>query len=162
MQFALRAPLAFFCTTGGIFTGAYGTTHNFVMAHRSVSNGGRGAAFCSPLHTSLHLRQFQRHRSLSSPTSQAGARRPGRVFVSMSATQKIFFVLGNAGSGKGTQCAKLVDEFGLDHVSAGDLLRAEVQTKSERGAMIDAIIKEGHIVPGHITIELLKAAIEST
>eukprot|EP01084_Bolivina_argentea_P146063 255861_1 len=37
----------------------------------------------------------------------------------------VFFVLGGPGAGKGTQCANLVNEFGLVHLSAGDLLRCE-------------------------------------
>ena len=40
---------------------------------------------------------------------------------------KITFVLGGPASGKGTQCAKLVEEFGYTHISTGDLFRAEIQ-----------------------------------
>ena len=40
---------------------------------------------------------------------------------------KIVFVLGGPASGKGTQCANLVTEFGYTHISTGDLFRAEVQ-----------------------------------
>lgn len=39
---------------------------------------------------------------------------------------KITFVLGGPASGKGTQCQKLVEEFGYTHISTGDLFRAEV------------------------------------
>lgn len=39
---------------------------------------------------------------------------------------KITFVLGGPASGKGTQCEKLVEEFGYTHISTGDLFRAEV------------------------------------
>jgi len=39
---------------------------------------------------------------------------------------KIVFVLGGPASGKGTQCANLVKEFGYCHISTGDLFRAEV------------------------------------
>lgn len=39
---------------------------------------------------------------------------------------KITFVLGGPASGKGTQCSKLVEEFGYTHISTGDLFRAEV------------------------------------
>lgn len=41
------------------------------------------------------------------------------------------------GAGKGTQCGKLVAECGFIHLSAGDLLRAEITSGSEHGAMID-------------------------
>lgn len=76
--------------------------------------------------------------------------------------QRIFFVLGGPGSGKGTQCSNIVEQFGFAHFSAGDLLRAEVKSGSERGVMIGDMIKDGKIVPGEITIELLKNAIAGT
>ena len=42
-------------------------------------------------------------------------------------------VLGGPGSGKGTQCEKIVETFGFKHLSAGDLLRREIASKSEFG-----------------------------
>lgn len=72
----------------------------------------------------------------------------------------VVFVLGGPGSGKGTQCAKLVNEYKFVHLSAGDLLREEKNTEgSEFGELIDHYIKEGLIVPQEITINLLKNAI---
>lgn len=71
----------------------------------------------------------------------------------------VYFVLGNAGSGKGSQCAKLVEKYGFAHLSAGDLLRAEVASGSPQGEMIEEMITEGKIVPGEVTIGLLKTAI---
>ena len=38
---------------------------------------------------------------------------------------KVIFVMGGPGSGKGTQCDKIVDEYGVKHLSTGDLLREE-------------------------------------
>lgn len=72
----------------------------------------------------------------------------------------LVFVLGGPGSGKGTQCAKLVAEKQFVHLSAGDLLRAE-QTRegSKYGAMIAECIKEGTIVPQEVTVALLHQAI---
>ncbi|PKI73720.1 hypothetical protein CRG98_005961, partial [Punica granatum] len=43
----------------------------------------------------------------------------------------VVFVLGGPGSGKGTQCANIVKHFGFTHLSAGDLLRAEIKSGSE-------------------------------
>lgn len=43
---------------------------------------------------------------------------------------KFIFVLGGPASGKGTQCEKMVEEFGYTHISTGDLLRAEMQKVS--------------------------------
>lgn len=72
----------------------------------------------------------------------------------------VIFVLGGPGSGKGTQCAKLVNDYKFVHLSAGDLLRKEQNTPdSEFGNLIGHYIKEGLIVPQEITINLLKNAI---
>lgn len=62
------------------------------------------------------------------------------------------------GSGKGTQCAKLVEKHGWVHLSAGDLLRAEKASGSSLGLEIKAIIDKGNCVPGSVTCELLKNA----
>uniref|UniRef100_A0A0E0HMD2 adenylate kinase n=1 Tax=Oryza nivara TaxID=4536 RepID=A0A0E0HMD2_ORYNI len=72
---------------------------------------------------------------------------------------KIIFVLGGPGSGKGTQCSNIVEHFDFIHLSAGELLRAEINSGSENGTMIDTIITEGKIVPSEITIKLLQEAI---
>eukprot|EP00900_Chrysochromulina_parva_P016511 jgi/Chrpa1/24861/Chrysochromulina_OHIO_Genome00001432-RA len=53
----------------------------------------------------------------------------------------VVFVLGGPGSGKGTQCAKLIERYGAAHFSAGDLLREEVKKGTEQGKMIDEMIK---------------------
>ncbi|GAA0155897.1 hypothetical protein Leryth_000088 [Lithospermum erythrorhizon] len=74
----------------------------------------------------------------------------------------VVFVLGGPGSGKGTQCANIVQQFGYTHLSAGDLLRAEIKSGSENGTMIQNMIKEGKIVPSEVTIKLLhRAMLES-
>ncbi|XP_044491924.1 UMP-CMP kinase 3-like isoform X2 [Mangifera indica] len=74
----------------------------------------------------------------------------------------VVFVLGGPGSGKGTQCENIVNHFGYTHLSAGDLLRAEIKSGSENGTMIQNMIKEGKIVPSEVTIKLLqKAMLES-
>uniref|UniRef100_A0A0E0GDL0 adenylate kinase n=1 Tax=Oryza nivara TaxID=4536 RepID=A0A0E0GDL0_ORYNI len=70
----------------------------------------------------------------------------------------VVFVLGGPGSGKGTQCANIVEHFGFIHLSAGDLLRAEIKSGSENGTMIENMIKEGKIVPSEVTIKLLQEA----
>lgn len=71
----------------------------------------------------------------------------------------VVFVLGGPGAGKGTQCAKIVEEYGYAHLSAGDLLRAERKSGSDKGQMIDEYIREGKIVPVEVTIRLLMDAI---
>ena len=70
----------------------------------------------------------------------------------------VIFVLGGPGSGKGTQSAKLVTEFGVVHLSAGDLLREERASGSENAKLIEDFIREGKIVPVVITVNLIKKA----
>lgn len=45
-------------------------------------------------------------------------------------------LIGGPGSGKGTQCSKIVENFGFTHLSAGDLLQAEVKSGSEKGSAL--------------------------
>ncbi|XP_057970716.1 UMP-CMP kinase 3-like isoform X3 [Malania oleifera] len=72
----------------------------------------------------------------------------------------IIFVLGGPGSGKGTQCNLLVRHFGFTHLSAGDLLQAEIESGSENGTMILEFKKEGKIVPSEVTVKLLEQAMQ--
>jgi UMP-CMP kinase len=74
----------------------------------------------------------------------------------------ITFVLGGPGSGKGTQCLKIVETFGFTHLSAGDLLRREISSNTENGAMILETIKEGNIVPSELTVKLIQREVESS
>jgi len=70
----------------------------------------------------------------------------------------IFFVCGGPGSGKGTQCDKIVKEYGFTHLSSGDLLRDEVASGSERGQELNAIMQQGQLVPLTTVLELVKDA----
>ena len=74
---------------------------------------------------------------------------------------KVLFVLGGPGAGKGTQCAMLSSEYGMQHLSAGELLREEIASGSSTGKMIATIINEGKIVPVQISLDLIRAKIES-
>lgn len=74
----------------------------------------------------------------------------------------ISFVLGGPGSGKGTQCAKIVKNYGLTHLSAGELLRREIASNSEYGTTILNTIKEGKIVPSEVTVSLIQKEMESS
>ncbi|BDD56548.1 hypothetical protein MPDQ_002830 [Monascus purpureus] len=71
----------------------------------------------------------------------------------------VVFVLGGPGSGKGTQSAHLVKDYGFTHLSAGDLLRAEQNRPgSQYGDLIRSYIRDGKIVPMEITVALLSNA----
>lgn len=74
----------------------------------------------------------------------------------------VVFVLGGPGAGKGTQSENLVRDYGFNHLSAGDLLRAEqVREGSEYGELIRHHIREGTIVPMEVTVALLSNAMAS-
>jgi UMP-CMP kinase len=73
----------------------------------------------------------------------------------------VIFVLGGPGSGKGTQCSKMVTDYSFVHLSAGDLLRAERDREgSELGELINSYIVEGKIVPVAITCKLIENAMK--
>jgi len=75
----------------------------------------------------------------------------------------VVFVLGGPGVGKGTQCARLVQDFGFCHLSAGDLLRHEQDREgSKYGEMIKEYIRDGKIVPSEVTVKLLENAMHET
>ena len=59
-------------------------------------------------------------------------------------------ILGRQGSGKGTQCARLMESFGSVHISTGDMLRAAVATGTELGRQAEAIMEAGELVPDEI------------
>ncbi|KAM4807049.1 adenylate kinase isoenzyme 5 isoform X1 [Marmota marmota marmota] len=71
---------------------------------------------------------------------------------------KIIFMMGGPGSGKGTQCEKLVEKYGFTHLSTGELLRKELASTSERSKLIRDIMERGDLVPSGIVLELLKEA----
>ena len=56
-------------------------------------------------------------------------------------------ILGGPGSGKGTQCARIVEQFGYTHLSTGDLLRKEVQSGSPRSKELVEIMEKGQLIP---------------
>jgi len=71
----------------------------------------------------------------------------------------IVWVLGGPGSGKGTQCARLVEKYGFSHLSSGDLLRDEVNSGSDLAKQLNEIMSSGQLVPKDIVLDLIKKAI---
>ncbi|CAF3879078.1 unnamed protein product [Rotaria sordida] len=59
-------------------------------------------------------------------------------------------------SGKGTQCERIVQRYGYTHLNTGDLLRSAVQSKTERGEQLNALMTEGKLVPMEVVLDLLK------
>jgi adenylate kinase len=65
-------------------------------------------------------------------------------------------LLGAPGAGKGTQAQKLVEEYGVAHISTGDLLRAAVKAQSELGIKAKEYMDAGKLVPDELVIGLVK------
>lgn len=66
-------------------------------------------------------------------------------------------LLGPPGAGKGTQAKMLVNEFGLPHISTGDMFRAAIKQGTEVGLKAKAIMDAGQLVPDEITIDIVQA-----
>lgn len=73
----------------------------------------------------------------------------------------VVFILGGPGSGKGTQCENIVKKYEFTHISTGDLLRAEVESGSDRGKALNDIMVKGDLVPPTIVLQLLKETMKS-
>lgn len=65
-------------------------------------------------------------------------------------------LLGAPGAGKGTQAQMLVEEFGFEHVSTGDLLRAAVKAGTELGKEAKGYMDAGQLVPDSVVVGLVK------
>lgn len=64
-------------------------------------------------------------------------------------------LLGAPGAGKGTQAAKLVEEFHVTHISTGDMLRAAVAAGTELGKKAKSYMDAGELVPDDVIIGLV-------
>lgn len=64
-------------------------------------------------------------------------------------------LFGAPGSGKGTQSAKLIDHYGLYHISTGALLRDHISRGTELGKIADSYISKGQLIPDELMIEIL-------
>ena len=64
-------------------------------------------------------------------------------------------LLGGPGAGKGTQAAKLVEEFKTPHISTGDMLRAAVAAGTELGKKAKSYMDAGELVPDDVIIGLV-------
>lgn len=65
-------------------------------------------------------------------------------------------LLGAPGAGKGTQAQRLVADYGVAHISTGDLLRAAVKAQSELGVAAKKYMDAGELVPDQLVVDLVK------
>lgn len=69
-------------------------------------------------------------------------------------------LLGAPGAGKGTQAAKLIETYGLVHISTGDILRKAVADKTPLGIAAKGFMDKGELVPDEVVIGLVKARLQ--
>ena len=69
-------------------------------------------------------------------------------------------LFGPPGSGKGTQSARLVEQYGLIHLSTGDLLRSEISRKTALGMEAKAIMDRGELVPDVVVVGMIASALD--
>ena len=65
------------------------------------------------------------------------------------------------GSGKGTQSVRLVEKYGLNHISTGDVLRAEIKNGTELGKIAKGYIDNGQLIPDELMIDILANVFDS-
>ena len=64
-------------------------------------------------------------------------------------------IFGAPGSGKGTQSEKLISEYGLHHISTGELLRDHIARGTHLGKVADTYISQGLLIPDELMVEVL-------
>lgn len=69
-------------------------------------------------------------------------------------------IFGAPGCGKGTQSERLIERFGLHHISTGELLRDHISRGTELGKIADSYISKGHLIPDDLMIRVLAHELE--
>lgn len=69
-------------------------------------------------------------------------------------------LFGPPGSGKGTQSQKIIERYGLIHLSTGDLLRREIAAKTPLGLEAARLMERGQLVPDEVVIGMIDSSLE--
>lgn len=70
-------------------------------------------------------------------------------------------IFGAPGSGKGTQSAKIIDKYGLFHISTGEVLRTHIKNGTELGKIADSYISKGNLIPDDLMIRILEDVLDN-
>lgn len=70
-------------------------------------------------------------------------------------------IFGAPGSGKGTQSDRLITEYGLHHISTGEVLREHIARGTELGRIADSYISKGQLIPDDLMIRVLEHVLDS-
>lgn len=70
-------------------------------------------------------------------------------------------IFGAPGSGKGTQSERIVEKYKINHISTGDVLRAEIKNGTELGKTAKGFIDQGQLIPDELMIDILASVFDS-
>ena len=70
-------------------------------------------------------------------------------------------IFGAPGSGKGTQSERIVEKYGINHISTGDVLRAEIKAGTELGKTAKGYIDQGQLLPDELIIDILASTLDN-
>ena len=70
-------------------------------------------------------------------------------------------IFGAPGSGKGTQSEFIIKKSGVNHISTGDVLRAEIKNNTELGKTAKGYIDQGQLVPDSLIIDILASVLDN-
>lgn len=70
-------------------------------------------------------------------------------------------IFGAPGSGKGTQSERIISEYGLFHISTGDVLREQIAKGTELGKIADSYISKGQLIPDELMIDILSQVLDA-
>ena len=74
---------------------------------------------------------------------------------------KNIVIFGAPGSGKGTQSDMMIEKYGLNHISTGDVLRAEIKKGTELGKTAASFIDNGQLIPDDLMVSILASVYDS-
>lgn len=70
-------------------------------------------------------------------------------------------IFGAPGSGKGTQSERIIKEYGLHHISTGEVLRHHIANNTELGKIANSYISQGHLIPDDLMVKVLENVLDS-
>ena len=82
-------------------------------------------------------------------------------FIYQKRKMKNIVIFGAPGAGKGTQSDKMIEKYGLGHISTGDVLRNEIKNGTELGKTAKGYIDNGQLIPDELMIDILASVYDS-